>query len=1041
MFILQNAPSAALELAGVTLSAMEVDNQTAKFDLTLSMREEAEEYLSGTLEYNTDLFDEGTIERLAGHFEVLLEGIVKTPHQRIDELPLLSSWERAQVLEGWNSTAEFYRQDKCIHELFEEQVGRTPEAVAVEFEGEQLTYAELNVRSNQLARHLRRQGVAAESLVGICVERSLAMVVGLLGVMKAGAAYVPLDPLYPRPRLAYMLADAQVAVLLTQAELVSELPAGDLKVVCLEADWETISQESEESPGLLATAANLAYTIYTSGSTGQPKGVQISHRAVVNFLTSMREEPGITSADRLLSVTTLSFDIAALELYLPLVTGARLVIVSRETAVDGRELARRMQECQATMMQATPATWRLLLEAQWSGQEGLKILCGGEALSGKLAGRLLARGALLWNLYGPTETTIWSALKRVEKIERGIVEIGRPIANTQIYILDGQGQPAPVGVPGELYIGGDGLARGYLHRADLSAEKFVPHPFSSQAGKRLYRTGDRARYLADGEVEFLGRVDHQVKLRGHRIELGEIEAALARHPSVGEAIVVAREEADGDQRLVAYVVTAQAAEAVAEETPETAQQQAEVTSQWQMAWDEAYAQPSASAEPTLNLAGWNSSYTGQPIPADEMREWVEQTVARILKLHPHRLLEIGCGTGLLLTRVAPHCQQYCATDFSANVLRYVNQLLVTQNLSQVTLLERSADNFTGLQADGFDTVVLNSVIQYFPDVNYLLKVLEGVVKTMNAGGHIFLGDVRSLPSLEALHTSIQIHNAAPTLSISQLRQQIQRSILQEEELVVAPAFFHALQHHLPNITEVQVQHKRGRYHNELSRFRYDVLLTIKGEEVPGRDNYPTLDWEQQNLSLPAVQALLARNKPEVLHLTNVPNARCQAEQKLVALLATLSADATAADLRAALPQSPEGGGVDPEDFWALNDSLPYAVEVIWNQSSNGGWYDVVFKLRASSSRQRIDSATALDQTKRSELKPWSSYVNNPLQSKFASRLVPQLRSYLEEELPSYMIPSAFILLQEMPLTPNGKVDRQQLAQLEVGIPLVEESYV
>ncbi len=1040
MFILQNAPTSALELAGVTLSAMEIDNKTAKFDLTLSMHEEGGEYLSGDLEYNSDLFDAATIARLAGHFETILEAIVKAPHQGIDELTLLTADERAQLLAGWNNTETFYRQDKCIHELFEEQVARTPDAVAVQFESKHLTYSELNARSNQLAHHLRKFGVESETLVGVCVERSLEMVVGLLGVLKAGAVYVPLDPAFPRKRLALMLDDSHVKLLVTQEQLVPELTAPDLQIVCLDADWETISRQSEKTPGLLCTAANLAYTIYTSGSTGRPKGVQISHRAVVNFLTSMREEPGITASDILLSVTTLSFDIAALELYLPLISGARLVIASRESAVNGRQLALTIEDSGATMMQATPATWRLLLEAHWTGDERFKILCGGEALSGELAGRLLEGGASLWNLYGPTETTIWSLLKRVEIIERGIVEIGRPIANTQIFILDAQMQPVPVGVPGELHIGGDGLARGYLHRPDLSAERFIPDPFSKKEGRLIYRTGDRARYLADGEVEFLGRVDHQVKLRGHRIELGEIEAALEQHPSVGEAIVVAREEPDGDKLLVAYVVTVQASDVVTEESHETAQQHAELTSQWQMAWDETYAQPSAQAEPTLNLAGWNSSYTGKPIPAEEMREWVEQTVESILKLQPRRMLEIGCGTGLLLSRIARHCEQYYATDFSPNVLRYVKQLLADQHLSQVTLLQQSADDFTGLVAGDFDTVVLNSVIQYFPDVNYLLKVLDGIARLVKPGGHIFLGDVRSLPSLEALHTSIRVHHAPATLSISQLRQQIQKSILQEEELVIAPAFFHVLKHHLPNITAVQVHQKRGRYHNELSRFRYDVLLTIKGD-ASVNDDYLPLNWEQQELSLPALETLLASSQAEVLRLTNVPNARSQAEHRLVQLLANMSPDGTAGELRAALPLSLNGDGVDPEDLWSLSKSLPYVVEVVLDESTKAGFYDVILRRYATSSTEPIETAAGRHQTKVNELIPWNRYVNNPLQGKFAARLVPQLRNYLEEGLPSYMIPSVFVLLPQMPLTPNGKVDRRELAQLEVGAHIAEESFI
>ncbi|HEV7377329.1 MAG TPA: condensation domain-containing protein, partial [Pyrinomonadaceae bacterium] len=442
----------------------------------------------------------------------------------------------------------------------------------------------------------------------------------------------------------------------------------------------------------------------------------------------------------------------------------------------------------------------------------------------------------------------------------------------------------------------------------------------------------------------------------------------------------------------------------------------------------------------MNLSGWNSSYTGEAIPAQEMRQWVEQTVERILSLQPRRVLEIGCGMGLLLSRIAPHCERYCATDFSPTALGYVEQLRAAQNLSQVRLLHRGAEDFTDLEDGAFDTVVINSVIQYFPDVNYLLQVLEGVVKTVKAGGYIFLGDVRSLPSLEAFHTSVQLHQAPATLPISQLRQQIQKSILQEEELLVAPAFFHALKHHLPNIADVQVRHKRGRYHNELSKFRYDVLLKIEGEATLNEDD-TRLNWKQENLSLPAVQEILASSQPQVLRLTDVPNARCEAEHKSVELLATMRAEATAGELRAALPLSLRGDGVEPENFWSLSESLPYFVEVLWNDSSKGDSYDVVFKRRDASSTATVNITTSPDQMSGTELKSWSSYVNNPLQGKFAGRLEPQLRSYLEEKLPAYMIPSAFVLLPEMPLTPNGKVDRKELARLELGAPLLEEAYL
>ena len=440
--------------------------------------------------------------------------------------------------------------ESTAHRLFEAQAARSPDAPAVVFEGVTTSYGDLNSEANRLARHLRTLGVGPDVLVGLCVERSVRMVVAILAVLKAGGAYVPLDPSYPADRVSFMLGDAAAPVLLTESKLVDSLPTGAARVVRVDDDF------SGQSPADLDGASagdSLAYVIYTSGSTGKPKGVQVPHSSLTNFLQSFRQSLGIKTTDALLAVTTLSFDIAGLELFLPLVVGARIELAGREEAADGVWLASRIAEAGVTILQATPATWRLLLETGWSGRDGLTMLCGGEALPRSLADRLLPKGRSLWNVYGPTETTIWSTAWKVEAGD-GPVLIGRPIAQTQLYVLDARLRPVPVGVAGELYIGGAGLARGYLNRPGLTADRFMPDALGPKPGARMYRTGDLARWHADGTLECLGRVDHQVKIRGFRVELGEVEAALARHPRVRAVVAVAREDATGEQALVAYLI-------------------------------------------------------------------------------------------------------------------------------------------------------------------------------------------------------------------------------------------------------------------------------------------------------------------------------------------------------------------------------------------------------------------------------------------------------------------------------------------------------
>jgi amino acid adenylation domain-containing protein len=582
MFVLENAPTDTLELPGLTLSPLEIPIKTAKFDLTLSMRE-TEQGLFGTFEYNTDLFDADTITRMVGHFQTLLSAIVANPQQCLCELPLLTEVEQYQLLREWNDTQAEYPLDQCIHQLFEAQVEQTPDAVAVVFEDEQLTYRQLNQRVNQLAHYLRTLGVKPEVLVGICLERSLEMVVGLLGILKAGGAYVPLDPAYPQKRLAFMVSDAQVSVLLTNEKLVKKLP--DLtanpnqSVVHLDTKADVINQQSNSNPVHEVTPDNLAYVLYTSGSTGTPKGVLGCHRGAVNRL-NWNPYP-FTQEDICCQKTSLNFVDSVWEIFAPLLHGRPTVIISDESLKDPHQLVQTLCTRQVTRIVLVPSLLRVLLDTFPDLQSRLPKLkywvSSGEALSVELCDRFRERmsQSILINLYGSSEVA--ADVTWYDTTNRQFpqcVSIGRPISNMQVYVLDNYLQPVPIGVPGELYVSGEGLARGYLNRPELTAEKFIPNPFKIQNSKypsgrtkpykiknsyseRLFKTGDLACYLPDGNIKFLGRIDHQVKIRGFRIELGEIEAVLSQYPEVQEAVVIVREDRPGDKRLVAYIVSNQ----------------------------------------------------------------------------------------------------------------------------------------------------------------------------------------------------------------------------------------------------------------------------------------------------------------------------------------------------------------------------------------------------------------------------------------------------------------------------------------------------
>jgi natural product biosynthesis luciferase-like monooxygenase protein len=1432
-----------------------------------------------------------TVDRWLQQLETILAAFPAHADRTVGDLPVLAPAEARQLVESWNATARPFAE-ACIHELIEQQAARTPTATALAFRDRSITYDELNRRANRVARQLQAHGAGPDRMVGIFVERSIEMVIGLLGILKSGAAYVPLDPAYPAERLAWMLEDSRAPVVLTQADLAASLPPTPAAVVTIDESPLADAGDFAANPTSGVGPANLAYVIFTSGSSGRPKGVMLEHRHVANFFAGMDDALGFGTAGVWLAVTSISFDISVLELFWTLARGFKVVIqeelekvamsaprasgaalgaastrrmdfslfyfsadageaggnryrlllegakyadahgfsavwtperhfhpfgglypnpsvtsaaiaaitsrvsiragsvvlplhdpirVAEEWAVvdnisggrvglsfasgwhvndfvlkpenyadrkalmmAGIETVRRLWRGEAVParngqgeaievrifpapVQPEPQLWftsagnvdsfkmagtlganlltnllgqkledvalkiaayrearraaghagegivslmlhtfvgrdldevratvrqpfidylrtstELVKQARWefpafatpgkrsgpvdnsdlsrdevdamldhaferyfqtSGLFGTPEVCermvdrlkqadvdeiaclvdfgvasdqvlahledlndvrvrcnaparagaaaggnedysiaaqvvrhqvthlqctpsllrtvlldsagaralrqidvlmlGGEPLPAALAAEIAPaiRGRLL-NMYGPTETTVWSATATIAGANDPVT-IGRPIANTQIYLVDRRMRLVPVGAAGELLIGGASVARGYLERPDLTSEKFIDDPFTragsggdgsgdgaGRVGGRLYRTGDLARYRHDGRIEFLGRIDHQVKVRGHRIELGEIEAALGRHADVHQAVVMARSGGDGQPRLVAYVVPGRS---------DAAAQDRAGVERWQAVWDDAYRQRGgATMDPTFDISGWRSSYTGETLPEADMREWVGHTVSRIARLRPRRLLEIGCGTGLLAFRLAPECEQYTGVDVSPAAIERLKTVCGERGLTNVDLRVAAADTALADLQGPFDVVVLNSVVQYFPDVDYLGRVLARAAESVTPGGAIFVGDVRHLGLLDAFHTSVEIARAAADTPRADLRRRIRDRIDNDAELVIAPDYFHALPALAPSIARATIEPKRGRLRNELTQFRYDVTLTIAGGSRGGTNaaaTAPALGASGSSASGPSSAAAAASSSRAAASTANAPvvgassvvapaadaaaagkspagaalddlraaaaraassasadvcrgvlNPRLARELTAVALLAADDGPQTAGDLRRQLQATPEAG-VEIEDAYALASAdVQVDVQVSWPSEALDR-YDVTLRPSSVGAATAVAStgtasastmtgaqtnvaspsaAGASTPTMPAAPKAWRDYVHQA--SADNGRLVQRWKQHLRDTLPDYMVPGAFVILDALPLTPNGKIDRQSLPE-------------
>ncbi|MEV8517149.1 amino acid adenylation domain-containing protein [Dactylosporangium sp. NPDC051484] len=952
-------------------------------------------------------------EMLLTYVETALAGIVDSlaaddgRGTRALDIDVLPPAERQRLLSVARGACPPYPQDSTLAELFEEQVARRPEALAVRHGEQRLTYVELNARANRVAHRLRAAGVGPDVLVGLCADRSPDRVVGMLGILKAGGAFVPIDPDYPEPRIRALLDSSGVRIVVGQ----SRLPRAPFErvdqVVHIDTD-EVVAAMPAHNPSRAeagVTSRHLAYAIFTSGSTGRPKGVLVDQRAVVRLVRN----PDYFTADENTAVlhhSSVSFDGGAQELLTPLVCGGVLVLHDGD-AKDPAQLLDCVRRQGVNTMLLSAAFLPVFVESATGRDLPLRYLAVvGDTFSARDVRRLYAAqpDLRIVNGYGPTENGIASTYHEIPRDipEDARVPIGQPVPHTIAYVTDSEQRLVPDGVIGELCLGGAGLARGYLNDPELTAARFIPDPFSDDPDARIYRTGDLVRRLPDGTLEFRGRVDDQVKVRGFRVEPGEVETVLQAHPSVHSAVVVPR--TDGEvHALTAYVRPADDwLESAA------AQQTAEHLGQWQRLFEDQYSHGDDSVPDDLKLAGWESSYTGEPIPEPEMREWIDGTVARIRALRPKRLLEVGCGTGLLLLRYAGECEAVHGIDISAAALRDLDRSARRRGWSHVTL--RQGDALTaGQEGEQFDVVVLNSVVQYFPSRNYLDEVIARILPLVADGGRIALGDIRNLDLFSAHVCAIERSRTGGATSAGALAAQVHRRRRQETELLVSPTYFARLPERFAGLADVDITVKRGLGGNEMLAYRYDVVLT-KGSAGPDAE----YSWVSV-ASTGELRALLEDGAPQRFGVTGLTNPRVAEDVRVCTSLAHW------APSRQVEPLSRESrlsahAAQEIEELEAVlrhAEELGYAVALTWSQDRLDG-LDLVLD-RGANPRGRARSGYRA-----------ARLANAPQVDRLGPALVRVLHEHLSQRLPDYLVPSAFVVLEELPVTAQGKVDKRAL---------------
>jgi amino acid adenylation domain-containing protein len=971
-------PQDEFDLPDLVVRPMVLGTSTARIDLLVAVSERHDDGapagLTGGVEYSTDLFDRGTVEALVARWIELLRQLVAEPDRTIGQVDLLTDAERARLIKH-NHTGQPIPK-ATLAEMFEAQAARDPGAPALQRGDDLLTYGQLNTRANQLAHWLVERGVGPEKRVALLLPPSVDLVVAILATLKAGGAYVPIDPHYPAERRALMLDDS----------------APVLTLEVLPADTGRYPDTTPVVAG--RSASNAAYMIYTSGSTGKPKGVVVPHAGMAMVAATQAQRCGIRPDCRVLQILPPSFDASVWQVVLAFAAGATLVLPDVDHVLLGPELGQLMLDTETTHVAMSPSMLAAVPESFADRLTQLEsIVLGGEICPPPLAARW-SHGRQVVNAYGPTECTIITTLSE-NLVSDSVAPIGRPVVNTGVHLLDERLRLVPPGVPGEMYVAGPGVTRGYHGRLALTAERFVANPFDAD-GSRMYRTGDLARRSADGQLEYLGRVDTQVKVRGFRIEPAEVESVLRAFPGVTQAAVVVREETSDDRRLVGYVVPGIAASA--------ARVQAHVE-EWRQMYEQIDDDPKTVAWGE-DFSGWQSSYAGEPIPVDQMRAWRAAAVAQVMRHSPRRVLELGVGSGLLLSQIAEHVDEYWGTDLSALVIERLRTEVERVGLGERTRLScRPADDVTDLPAGYFDTIVLNSVVQYFPDAGYLDRVLSQALDLLAPGGRIVVGDVRYANSLRVLRAVLQgVRQPREPQAMS--RAAVEQAVLMEEELVVDPEWFtrwageHA-------IGAVDIQLKSGRAHNELTRHRYEVVLHKEPVEPLRLTEVPVVVWGRDITDLDGLEQWFRSNEAARVRITAIPNARLVDEVAIAREMSVITAPAV------------EGPAMDPEVLrdWAVQQG--WGVLVTWST-------DAVDCFDAVLLADGLPAGQAVTGVFLPAPRPGRALANDPAGAREVGRLLAALGDHLREQLPDYMVPAALVALPEIPLTRNGKLDHRAL---------------